>query len=503
MAEGREGVAPPQFQKEQSNNTQALSIGDNAPSQKKFAEVYTLQEGSPSEYPASPEDARAQGYEQQQLLYYGALEHPGVHNVGAKVMARFILSNHSKEERIVTGIVVRSEGASLQILDESTGQVIDVNSNLVKIQEVLLRRPGIQWQNLDVYSVDDNTYDQIQKQQGHYAVVTGSDGGRKFVIAGQVSVVEVSPGYRVMQVVDQDEITHILDFRYLAGSSIAIARSSEDTIEGPTATTEQEALQVFDEDREKRQALVAELARDINEHQLQPFANPKLYEYLTSLTSEQKQRLLRKYYGDLQADEMIRFVENSLGNEYLVLLADPGIAGNFSKFREFLTSSKIIRATDIFSIRKQFSQFLGTTTVYRGMALNQGEVHGIEQRGLVAPVVLNKRNMQIALLDMFDYHDLKSPSTRHPQSIIDGIRERQVDLIGSPEDWILMSVSQYPEVSSSVGWHDSKRTKERGVSPYLFTIEVPTIDLIVPTGIFSEGIRYKDQAVHVGGQIFR
>lgn len=445
----------------------------------------------PRIYPVDEASALQMGYVDAPRNIYGSLKNSGYHHIGSRAFVRYRPDSSASEMRTAAGIVIDSAPANLQILDND-GKITDVNSNRDTIEGIYLQPAGITWQHLDHYGFQRCGYKPVRSLNGNFGILT--DG--KFIVSGGFSVIEPSPGYPVMQILDPEGPAHLIDAEYLFDMDLVVAKNSEDKIEGPTITTRKESVWLIDEKREKRAALAAELVQDIRDHHLSPFANPKLYTYLVEdLSSQQRRELLRRTYERRKITKMMEFIENTLGEEYTALLIDPGVVNNFDQFRQFIEGSSADWESAI-AVRDAFSKFLGKTKIYRGMALKSKEAQFIQRHGLFAAgAVDSKFDLSKLLFKMFDYHSNISTSVSL------GISERQVD--SSRSHYIFLSGSHFPEVAASIGWQDSGRTNVQGVKPYLLEIEMPAIDIISPLGAFKEALLHYDRGVQIGDQIFR
>ena len=131
---------------------------------------------------------------------------------------------------------------------------------------------------------------------------------------------------------------------------------------------------------------------DIIERHINPFDNPKTYDYV-SKHDESLDFLLEKNYGNgkYEYDEM--FEKSGIDKKHKVLLIDPGLAARFEEFTEFIEKEKI-NTTEIgpYELRKKFSDYLGSETVYRGVYFDdpQEGIKELKNNGALASVFKNK-----------------------------------------------------------------------------------------------------------------
>ena len=125
------------------------------------------------------------------------------------------------------------------------------------------------------------------------------------------------------------------------------------------------------------------LYNDLVQKHINPFENPKMYNYVTK-HNESLDYLLEQLYDfeKLNYDDM--FEKSGIDNKHKVLLIDPAIAARFEKFSDFVKKEKI-NTSDIepFELRKKFSDYLGTETVYRGIYFDnpQEGIKNLKQNG--------------------------------------------------------------------------------------------------------------------------
>lgn len=104
----------------------------------------------------------------------------------------------------------------------------------------------------------------------------------------------------------------------------------------------------------------------VNKH-ISPFENEKFYEYLTK-NSAKLDFLLEKLYGFYTDDYREAFDSINIDKKHKILLADPGVAFYIKELGEFVDTSNIdTKNISPFELRKKFSDYLGTETVYRGL----------------------------------------------------------------------------------------------------------------------------------------
>ena len=127
---------------------------------------------------------------------------------------------------------------------------------------------------------------------------------------------------------------------------------------------------------------------DITENHINPFDNPKMYDYVTKHDESLDYLLEQIYgYGKTEYDDM--FKDSGMDNKQKVLLIDPALASRFEEFVDFVKKEEI-NTSDIepFELRKKFSDYLGTETIYRGIYFDnpQDGIENLKKHGAFSSV---------------------------------------------------------------------------------------------------------------------
>lgn len=439
------------------------------------------------EYPIDAASAIKMGY-QHVPLQYNWLENPGIQHTGARAIVTYkeILG---EQQKTATGIICLSLNGGFDIQDPS-GEIIDISQYSHFITEAYFLPSGITWKSFQRNSIRWDGFGPIERLHGHFAIFNG---GRKLRAAGELGVEEYATNRRAITITDQEGRKHVIDPEYLNFMNLAVATKHEDTIDRLILDSGKKPIELIDDKIRVRRKTAQELGKDLMEGKKTFFANPKLYEYVgNELSPKQRRELIgRSYHRDAGTHDMADVISDLLGEAYTALLFDPGIAGNFSMFIDFI-KRPTTRRDSLISLRESFSDWMGNTTVYRGMALTEDEASYIKENGLFAPALSFPNNDIPNRLDgLLDYH------TAVPMNIYSAMMNRQVDADYSRH--LLCSVSRFPEVAAAIGWHDSPEKTLPGKKPYLIQMDMPVIDVYAPVGIFEGTLRHYDRVVRTGG----
>lgn len=145
----------------------------------------------------------------------------------------------------------------------------------------------------------------------------------------------------------------------------------------------------------------------------------------------------------------------AIGEQYTVLLSDPGLVYHIQKFQTFMKAHSSI-FNDPWKAREAFSQFLGTKLLFRGMKLTDKERQGIAQTGIVFPTA----RTQCVHTGVF------SPN------YIEQIRLR---VFNAMDKSMFLSMTEYSDVAyqATLLYGEQKQGQS-----YILTLEIPEIDLI-------------------------
>ncbi|MFN8847943.1 MAG: hypothetical protein ACK5V3_10195 [Bdellovibrionales bacterium] len=190
-------------------------------------------------------------------------------------------------------------------------------------------------------------------------------------------------------------------------------------------------------------------------------------------------------YGDLgiKALESLK----NIGKEFEVLIVDPGIVARIIQFVEFVSKNNL-EMTPPKSVRSLFASVLGKKTMYRALVLNEKEMNDIKQNGMKAVSLINSKSHFLTdypLLQMFWKRRSDNPF---------------------PDGDPMISITVHPEIAVAAAsiflYRNSKPIfgldlKFEKKDIYLFEIEVPVIDILIPESHQFSVLRTK----HIGFSI--
>lgn len=210
------------------------------------------------------------------------------------------------------------------------------------------------------------------------------------------------------------------------------------------------------------------------------FDRQKLFDHFSNKPTEVK-NILSTWFGRQKSEFLVSTTISSLGEMYLPILLDPGVSTRFNQFIRFATEEMKDNAHErpgVLELRQKFSAYLGSTTVYRALALNNTqEANQILQTGIASPFIRSQT---------VDHSTAKSLMLRIDlQRSIEAHQNHQADqgpIINSP----LISVSKSPSVAAAVAstWNSLLGTIQNK-KIYIFRIELPLIETVSRSEEFS------------------
>lgn len=401
--------------------------------------------------------------------YTSLVEH-GDKWVGSEAIFHYTPKGGGRKE--IQGKIIYSSKARTIVWNSETGALDYVDTNHGRIEEAWLKRTKTRWTRFEYFGLE--TLDQF-KRKDIFGVIYGySREHGQIVIDGDLDVVTKN-SMDILRL-RNGGTTHLIDPRYLQFRILFTEK--KDALDFPPVGRDKPIL-LIDPFPKERSSLAEKLLTDMAGRGIGIYENKALYDFFEA--HEAETRLLLKRYFDDEGQEMINIFQKRGIQKYLPLLIDPGIASRYKTFADFLTRFKS-KNPDFLGARKAFSEKLGIATVYRGMALTEQEFDEISANGLYSPGLRNRSIATQALRDTLDPRAERVIG--YGISFRDEIYTRMTDVRRSTVSMAL-SVSHYPEVASSIGWYDSRRTNKKGVRPYLFEIKTPLISLVEISGLFS------------------
>ncbi len=196
------------------------------------------------------------------------------------------------------------------------------------------------------------------------------------------------------------------------------------------------------------------LYEDLMEKHISPFENEKFYDFL-ALNSEKIDFQIEMLYNSRITGYYTGvFKESGIDEKHKILLIDPGVAFNIEKLAEFVKTCNINTSNlKPIQLRQKFSDYLGTETVYRGLATNEPEKLA-EKISRDGNFPLSAKNKEKCINDIeFYLSPFKRPRTSHFDRIVDKITRHDKEseyLSVSSEYPIAASVSKSAKPSKSV-----------------------------------------------------
>jgi hypothetical protein len=181
-------------------------------------------------------------------------------------------------------------------------------------------------------------------------------------------------------------------------------------------------------------------------------SNP--YERYLPTTPDARDIFLRASYGE-QFDSISDTLE-ALGASAHSLIADPGVVTHLSEFKEFFHTHENAALLSSQELRYEFAKSLGTEVLYRGRAMTDSEFESFQREG----GSLNPRKWGEPIPTSAS--DYMSILALHANPIHEASGHIQ-------------SATRFPDNALSMG---TGILKDDAKQVYLFTLEVPKIDII-------------------------
>lgn len=244
--------------------------------------------------------------------------------------------------------------------------------------------------------------------------------------------------------------------------------------EEPFKSFNDKILRIKAQNAANPQTEALEIYNDMLEDKIYPFDNPKMY----NQNNEKLDLLLEKIYGYSLDDFLELFNKSGADNKHKVLLIDPGFAAHLEEFIEYI-KTKNINTADIepIELRKSFSDYLGTETVYRGLYSKKPAelIKKLERDGNFASIFKNKD----AAVEAIKYYLNVDPEGEDEESVYGRI----IDKIKNTNDGSeFLSVSSIYEVAASV----PKLSGKPSTPVVVIKAEVPKLSLIKQEGSFYQ-----------------
>lgn len=230
------------------------------------------------------------------------------------------------------------------------------------------------------------------------------------------------------------------------------------------------------------------LCTDFFEKQISPFENPVIYEFLGK-DSKKLNELLEKIYRRKLPQIETKLKESNIADKHRVLLADPEVVAHLDELSQFVAEKKLdTTKIEPFDLRKQFSDYLGTETVYRGLKSNDSEelISTLKKEGIKPRSVSDKESF----IDSIKYY---LSAAGEP---VLNVFSRIEDVVRGKKSTEFMSVSSLYDVSASVAKGGTNNAKTPVV---VAELKVPKLSVIKQKGNFAPRRTTVDQDVLIIG----
>ncbi|MBS4760735.1 MAG: hypothetical protein KHX03_08580 [Clostridium sp.] len=231
---------------------------------------------------------------------------------------------------------------------------------------------------------------------------------------------------------------------------------------------------------------------DMREKNIAPFDNPRLYEFL-SMNDEKLDFILEKIYGHEKENLDELFDSTAIDKKHKVLLADPCVGARLGELERFVDENKIdTKEMAPVELRRKFSDYLGTETVYRGLyAKNPDElIQKLKEDGNYASVFKEKDK---AIEAIRYYLDVAKTDE-------DTVFGRIMKKISKPSQGSeFLSVSSVYDIAASV----PRLVCKKGFPVVVIKAEVPKLSLIKQENMFrSMQMNQRHRVLVVGDRKF-
>ncbi len=229
---------------------------------------------------------------------------------------------------------------------------------------------------------------------------------------------------------------------------------------------------------------------DLLQKKITPFENPKIYSYV-SKNDEKLDFLLEKLYG-VEKPVISEIFDNSgFDKKHSVLLIDPALVNNFDKLVDYVQEQNIDTSEiEPAELRKRFSDYLGTETVYRGLYTEnpQDLIEKLNRDGNFASAFQNRQKAVNAIKFFIDL-DEDLDATIH-EKILNKIHF-------SDKNSEFLSASSVYDVAASV----PKLQGKPETPVVVIKTEVPKLSLIKQENLFhAMQLHQLHRVLHIGNR---
>ena len=234
------------------------------------------------------------------------------------------------------------------------------------------------------------------------------------------------------------------------------------------------------------------LYEDICQKHINPFDNPKLYNFLVR-HDESLDYLLEQLYAYQKWKYDDLFENSGIDKKHKILLVDAGLASRFEEFEDFIKKTKIDTSKiEPFELRKKFSDYLGTETVYRGMYFKdpQEGIKNLQQNGCCSS--LFKYQPKDEIISELKYFLYPNPVFENT------IRDIMLDKAADPEYGnVFLSVSSEYDIAASV----PKKDRNSQCPVVVIKAEMPKLSIIKQQNRFADIMNHAQlKVLYVNGK---
>lgn len=450
----------------------------------------TNQENKVSASVIYPEAAPENFYSTKLIGPWKGMEKPPGQRSLLGKLAFATYTSENGQTKNYTGRVIDEYESGFQIIDERTGETHQILGNIGEIKSVKIEPFEYKWKKLEYGANKAQLFELIESTVEPFGLIKI---GLKNLF-GSLSVETVSPGIEVVILRDIQGNKHFLDPDYVGTDFLIIPKSNMQEVIFSTLTAE--TIKMMDTRKSERLDLVEFLVS-----RKKYYDDPIYYDFFLKDLSYTKALLYRWY--DRHSKVMIDKVSSELGERYIVLLTDPGVANRVDEL--IILGKKYVQKNPDASpseLRAFFSEHLGRVKIFRGMMLTEQQKRKALKEGIYARGFLNSGNIQNSLINTLDSLSLKKDVPyleNYPKSPGEEISGR-IHRLYKAEKSMWISTSKYKEIAESVGYHNSGKINEQGYKLHVFEIEIPKISTIKLEGLFKQVDRYSKEMIAVGSK---
>lgn len=232
------------------------------------------------------------------------------------------------------------------------------------------------------------------------------------------------------------------------------------------------------------------LCNDYFQKRISPFENPLFYKYL-SKDSDKLDSLLSKLYKRKVGSYYQKLEDAGIEKKHRVLLVDPEVSSRIDELVQYVGDKKVdTKKVTPFELRKGFSDYLGTETVYRGLNAEDGEelISKLKEEGIYPKFHTEKESV----MESIKYY--LTTQAKPVWNVFSKIR----DVIGG-KPCEFMPVSSIYDVAASVSKNSSNCASTPSV---VIKAEVPKLSVIKQKGDFAQRFPLDCEDLVIGDKVY-